>query len=83
LNEANTRRKKGKIMSNHLKENQTLRTELKRDVFDQLQGRQGNPRLRWYMERSDGDYEDAAGAIVSAAEIETKAGIFVFIEERA
>jgi len=66
--------------------NAALRTEVKR-VLSRLVGLSSAPRLRWYLERADGDYDAPGpsgiegGAVVSAEALEGRRVVKVLIEE--
>ena len=68
--------------------NATLRTQVKA-VLSKLIGMGGRPRLKWYMERADGDFDAPGGSgaeggpVVKAAALEGKRGAWIFVEELA
>lgn len=74
-----------KAAAGQLVTNAALRTEVKR-VLSRLVGL-GSARLRWYLERADGDYDAPGpsgiegGAVVSAEALEGRRVVKVLIEE--
>jgi len=52
-----------------------------KQALNNISGRQGNPLLRWHLEREDGSFDGSDGMIHPEADLLGKQGMLVFIEE--